>query len=254
MEAVLDLRAMYATSTKVFLMEAMGRHTGWIALSGSLILEQLPDTPLLILFPERTFKYQDFLKRVKENIAQYGYCVVVVAEGIKTPDGEYFAVARCNSEHIGWSQMGGAAMKLADWLRRDLDTKIHAAVPDYLQRSAAHLVSLTDWEMAYDAGRAAVEAAVQGHKGVLPVITQINNEPFEWNTRLVTFTEVAEAEQTVPDLFITADGYHVTHHALNYLRPLVAGERSVPWHHGLPDLKPVSIPMLIKRLPPWPGR
>ena len=251
LEAVLDLRAMYPTSTKVFVMEAMGRHTGWIAMSGALILEQLPDTPLLILFPERPFVYEDFLARVKEAISTYGYCVVVVGEGIKTPDGDFFAVARCNSEHIGWSQMGGAAMKLADWLRRDLDTKIHAAVPDYLQRSAAHLISLTDWEMAYDAGRAAVEAAAAGKSGILPVIKKVSDDPFEWEMAQVDFVTVAETEKSVPELFIAADGYHVTHHALNYLRPLVAGERPIPWHHGLPDLKPVHFPDVSRKLPDW---
>ncbi len=251
LEAVLDLRAMYPTSTKVFVMEAMGRHTGWIALSAALILEQLPETPLLILFPERAFVYEDLLDRVKDAIAEHGYCVVVVAEGIKTPDGEFFAVARSNSEHAEWSQMGGAAIKLADWLRRDLDTKVHVAVPDYLQRSAAHLVSLTDWEMAYDTGRAAVEAAVDGHSGVLPVIRKVADAPFEWDMTLVDFAAVAEAEQTVPDGFISADGYHATEVALGYLRPLVAGERPMLWHHGLPELRPVSFPSLRKKLPAW---
>lgn len=251
LEAVLDLRAMYPTSTRVFLMEAMGRHTGWIALAGSLILDQLPDTPLLTLFAERPFDYDAFLPRVRECIDRHGYCVIVVSEGIRTPDGDFFAVARCNSEHIGWSQMGGAAMKLADWLRRDLDTKIHAAVPDYLQRSAAHLVSLTDWEMAFEVGRTAVEAAAAGRNGVLPVIHKTADAPFEWDTRLIEIEAVADLERQVPDDFITLEGYHATSKALEYLRPLVAGERPVPWHHGLPDLRPVSFPPVPKKLPGW---
>lgn len=251
LEAALDLRAMYPTSTKVFLMETMGRHTGWLALAGSLVLDQLPDLPLLTLFPERPFHYEDFLARVQAHIAQSGYCVVVVGEGIKTPDGNFYAVARPNREHMSWSQMGGAACKLADELRRDLDTKIHVAIPDYLQRAAAHMVSLTDWEMAYEVGKAAVRAAVQGEHGKLPAIVKTLDEPFDWTTELVPFEQVADEERPVPDSFITADGYHVTHQALAYLRPLVAGERPLNWHHGLPDLKPVTFPPVTKRLPDY---
>ncbi len=251
LEAVLDLRAMYPTSTKVFLIETMGRHTGWLALAGSLILDLMPDTPLLTLFPERPFHYEDFLKRVKRQIAQSGYSVVIVGEGIKTPDGEFYAVARPNHAHMNWSQMGGAACKLADTLRHDLNTKVHVALPDYLQRSAAHLVSVTDWEMAYEVGKAAVMAAVQREHGKLPTIVKTLDEPFDWTTQLISIETVADLERPVPDAFITADGYHVTHQALRYLRPLVTGERPMSWHHGLPNLTPVTFPPVAKKLTPY---
>ncbi|HIQ39657.1 MAG TPA: 6-phosphofructokinase [Sulfurivirga caldicuralii] len=251
LEAALDLRAMYPTSTKVFIMEAMGRHTGWIALSGTLITENLPDVPLQILFPERPFDYDALLRRVKQDLSRHDHCVIVVAEGLRTADGELFAVARPNSLHRDWSQLGGAGIKLADELRRDLDTKVHVAVPDYLQRSAAHMVSLTDWEMAYDVGRAAVEAVLAGRTGVLPVIHKVAEDPFEWHTPYVDISTVANAERPVPPSFIREDGYGATQAAIDYLRPLIAGERPVFWHHGLPDLRPVQFPAVDKRCPPW---
>ncbi len=251
LEAALDLRAMYPTSTKIFLMEAMGRHTGWIALSAALVQDRLPDLPLLILFPERVFDYAQTLTRIRQCIAEYGYCVVIVGEGIKTANGQFYAVARPNREHMGWSQMGGAAIKLADELRRDLDTKIHAAVPDYLQRSAAHLVSRVDWTLAYDAGKASVEAAVRGEAGVLPIVVKTGENPFEWRFESCPLEKIADLEKTVPDEFITDDGYGATEAGKAYVRELIQGEHPIHWRDGLPDLYPLHLAALPRRLPDW---
>jgi len=251
LEAALDLRAMYPTSTRVFLMEAMGRHTGWIALSAALVHDRLPDLPLLILFPEHPFDYAATLDRVRACLKKHGHCVIVVGEGIKTPDGQFYAVARPNREHMGWSQMGGAAVKLADALRHDLDTKIHAAVPDYLQRSAAHVVSAVDWALAYDAGKASVEAAVRGESGVLPIVVKTGEKPFRWRFESCPLEKIADLEKTVPDAFISADGFGATEAGKAYVRELIRGERPLNWKDGLPDLYPLHLAALPRRLPAW---
>ena len=233
-EAALDVASMAESSTKVFIMEVMGRHAGWLAAASGLAREQREDAPHLILFAEHPFHRLEFIQRVQETVDRVGYCVVVASEGLRDPDGRLLSVAE-GSDVEDWIQLGGVAPNLAEMVRRDLGYKVHWALPDYLQRSARHLAAATDVEQAVAVGERAVELAVAGENGRMPVIRRESDEPYEWSVDAVDLARIADVETTVPEAFISEDGYHITEAARRYLRPLIAGEAHPPYAGGLPD-------------------
>jgi 6-phosphofructokinase 1 len=252
LEATQDIISMHETSTKFFIMETMGRNTGWLTLSAALIKDIIPDAPLIILPAERPFNEAAFLQKVEELIAEKGYCVCAVSEGLQTENGEYISIASIEHTHErDYVQLGGAGTTLSHIVAEHFESKTHCAIPDYLQRSASHMVSEMDWQMAYGAGKAAVEAALEGLHGVLPVIELRSREPFTWGFKTVDLNAVANLEKTVPDAFLTEDGMDVTAAALEYLRPLIQGERSVPFKNGLPDIPLIEFTTVDKQLTPF---
>lgn len=251
-EATLDIKSMQQTSTRFFVMETMGRNVGWLSLAPGLVQTAMPNIPLIILPAERAFKREAFLAKVEQLIAQHGYCVCSVSEGIRTEKGEYISIEGTEQSHgHTFTQLGGVSEKIAHLVAEQLNIKTHSANPDYLQRSASHLVSLTDWEMGYQAGQAAVEAALRGEHGVLPVIEMISEQPFSWRYKTVELHTVADLEKTVPDDFIQSDGMGITQQALDYLIPLVQGERPLPFKHGLPDITPLHFAKVSPQLKPF---
>lgn len=252
LEASMDLYSMHDTSTKFFVLEAMGRNVGWLTIAGGLVKNIIPDVPILILPAERRFNQAKFLARVEALVASHGYCVCIVSEGITDENGEYITIA--NVEHTStnsYTQLGGVAHTISKIVANELGYKTHSAVPDYLQRSASHLVSQTDWEMAYRAGKAAVKAALDGFHGVLPVIEVIDTCPLVWRYKNVDLMAVADLEKSVPDEFLTADGMDITQAALDYLTPLIKGERQLMYRHGLPDIAPLLFDSVAKQLPTY---
>jgi 6-phosphofructokinase 1 len=252
LEATLDLYSMHNTSTRFFCLEAMGRNVGWLALSGGLIKTIMPDVPLIILPAERAFDRQRFLDRVESLIEEKGYCVCVVSEGLRDEQDQYISIENVEHTHNNdYTQLGGVANTLAHLVAGTLGCKTHFAVPDYLQRSASHMVSQTDWEMAYRAGKAAVQAALDGHHGVLPVIEVIGHNPLVWRYRNVDLLEVGDLEKNVPDEFLTDDGMDITQAAMDYLHPLIKGERPIPYDQGLPAIRPLHFDQEPKALTPY---
>jgi len=252
LEATLDTISMHDTSTKFFIMETMGRNAGWLALSAGLIKDVIPDVPLIILPSERPFNQQAFMQKAEQFIAEKGYCVCAVSEGLQNENGDYLTIANIEHTHErDYTQLGGVGHAIARIVNDQYDIKTHCAIPDYLQRSASHLVSKTDWQMAYDAGKAAVEAAINGHHGVLPIIKVTSTEPLQWTFENVNLEEVANLEKTVPDEFITEDGMDLTPAALEYLRPLIQGERSAPFKNGLPNIPVIQFDCVAQQLPTY---
>lgn len=249
LEATQDLFSMHNTSTKFFAMEAMGRNAGWLALSGGLIKTVMPDVPLLVLPAERGFNRTTFLKRVEELMQTKGYCVCIVSEGLVDESGNYLSIENIEHTHNkDYTQLGGVAHTLSHLVAEHFNCKTHSAVPDYLQRSASHLVSQTDWEMAYRAGKASVQAAMDGLHGVLPVIEAVEMTPLVWRYNNVALEEVADLEKAVPDHFLTSDGMDITQEAIDYLLPLIQGERCPVFQNGLPDIGPLkfdSVPPVL---------
>ena len=233
-EAALDVESMARTSTKVFILEVMGRHAGWIAAAGGLAARRAGDAPHVILFPEVAFDQAKFLAKVKASVEKNGYCVVVVSEGVKGPDGKFLAEAG-TTDAFGHAQLGGAAPEVARIVKDGLGYKYHWAVADYLQRAARHIASKTDVEQAYAVGKAAVEFAVQGQNSVLPVIKRKSSKPYRWTIESAPLAAVANVEKKVPPSFITADGFGITAACRRYLAPLIAGEDYPPFKDGLPD-------------------
>ena len=232
-EAGFDVASMAKTSTKVFVMEVMGRHAGWIAAAGGLAHEKDGDAPHIILFPEIRFDQQDFLKRVKQCVEQYGYCAIVVSEGLSYPDGRFVAEAG-SRDAFGHAQLGGVAPVIADMIKQEHGFKYHWAVADYLQRAARHIASKTDVDQAYALGKAAVDMALAGDNAVMPTIERVSDDPYEWRIGKAQLSEIANVEKMMPRDYITSDGYGITDACRTYLQPLIQGEDYPPYKNGLP--------------------
>jgi 6-phosphofructokinase 1 len=250
-EASLDVESMCESSTKVFIIEVMGRHAGWIAAAGGLAARKAGDPPHLILFPEIAFDEARFLARVKACVERVGYCTVVASEGLKHPDGRFLAEAG-TIDAFGHSQLGGVAPCLAQLVKSKLGYKYHWALPDYLQRSARHLASKTDADQAYAVGKAAVEYALAGRNAVMPVIVRTSDAPYRWKIEPAPLTKVANHEKKLPKNFITRDGYGITAAARRYLEPLIRGEDPPKFgRDGLPDYVRLGNAAMPKKLPPY---
>ncbi|EGG98123.1 6-phosphofructokinase [gamma proteobacterium IMCC2047] len=247
-EASLDIESMYETSTKVFIIEVMGRHAGWIAAAGGLASEKAGDPPHIILFPEIAFNKEAFLGRVQKAVDEQGYCVVVASEGAQYEDGTFVADAGMK-DAFGHTQLGGVASTLANMVRDGLGLKYHYAIADYLQRSARHISSKTDVDQAYAVGKAAVELAIEGKNAVMPVIVREADAPYTWHIGEAPLSEVANVEKMMPRSFITEDGFHITDEARAYLQPLIQGEAYPPYENGLPKYVKLKNQLAEKKLP-----
>src|SRR6188768_2921433 len=208
-EAALDVASMARTSTRVFVLEVMGRHAGWIAAAGGLAGEGPADAPHVILFPEIPFDETAFLARVKDSVEKYEYCVVVVSEGAQYADGRFLAEAG-GKDAFGHAQLGGVAATVAQLVKAKLGFKFHYAIADYLQRAARHIASKVDVEQAYAMGKAAVELALKGENAVMPTIVRKSSKPYRWGVGKVALAEVANKEKMMPRNFITEDGFGIT--------------------------------------------
>lgn len=233
LEAALDVASMAESSTKVFILEVMGRHAGWIAAAGALAGRTDEEPPHLILFPEVAFEQSSFLARVKFAVEHYGYAVIVASEGVQNKAGEFLSSS--SKDAFGHAQLGGVAPILANLIKENLGYKYHWAVADYLQRSARHIASKTDVEQAYAVGQAAVEFALAGKNAVLPIIIRESNSPYAWRVGEGKLSEVANIEKPLPKDFISEDGYGVTQKCREYLEPLIEGEDYPPYKHGVPE-------------------
>ncbi|HEY4555102.1 MAG TPA: 6-phosphofructokinase [Lysobacter sp.] len=251
-EAALDVAAMASTSTKVFVYEAMGRHAGWLAASAGLAGKGPDDAPHLILFPERVFDEAAFFEQVRAVVERVGYCVVVASEGIQTADGRFVADAGGGKDSFGHTQLGGVASHLAGRVKDALGYKVHWTLPDYLQRSARHLASATDLKQAQAVGKAAVEFALKGMNGVMPVIVRTSDAPYRWKIEAAPLSEIANHEKKMPDEFIREDGFGITDAARRYLEPLIRGEAPPPYgRDGLPKYVALRNVMRPKVLADW---
>ncbi|MEO5622257.1 MAG: 6-phosphofructokinase [Dokdonella sp.] len=250
-EASLDVESMCETSTKVFIIEVMGRHAGWIAAAGGLAARKAGEPPHLILFPEIAFDEAQFLKRVKACVERVGYCTVVASEGLKNPQGSFLAEAG-TTDAFGHTQLGGVAPFLAHLVKQKLGYKYHWALPDYLQRSARHLASKTDVDQAYAVGKAAVEYALAGMNAVMPVITRTSDAPYRWKVEPAALAKIANREKKLPKNFISRDGYAITAAARRYLEPLIRGESPPPYgRDGLPAYVRTKNSLLRRKLPAY---
>ena len=232
-EAALDVASMAETSTKVFILEVMGRHAGWIAAAGGLAGKNPEDAPHIILFPEIPFKKREFLKKVRQCVNDYGYCVIVVSEGAQFANGKFLA-DQGTRDAFGHAQLGGVAPVVATMVRDNLGFKYHYAIADYLQRSARHIASDTDVKQAYAVGKKAVEYALQGKTAVMPVIKRVSETPYRWKIESAPLGRIANKEKMLPRRYITKDGFGITEACRRYLQPLIKGENYPPYINGLP--------------------
>jgi 6-phosphofructokinase 1 len=246
LEASFDVRSMAKTSTKIFVLEVMGRHAGWIAAAGGLIEDQ--NIPVVILFPEVEFNQEKFLANVDAKVKEYGFCTIVVSEGVHWPDGRFLA-EQGTRDSFGHAQLGGAAPVVANIIKDALGYKFHWAVADYLQRAARHLSSKSDVEQAYALGEAGVKFALEGDNAIMPTVDRISNNPYEWKIGKAPLSEVANVEKMMPMDFITEDGFGITQKCKDYLLPLIEGEDYPPYENGLPKYVVLKNQSVAKKLP-----
>ena len=246
-EAALDVESMHESSTKVFILEVMGRHAGWIAGSSCLAQDSHPGAPHIILLPEVSFNQSKFLKKVKDTVKKHGFCVIVASEGIKNAKGKFLAESD-SKDAFGHSQLGGVAPRLADLVNNKLKLKNHWAVADYLQRSASHLSSGIDRAHAYEVGKKAVQYALQGLNGVMPVIKRKSSMPYKWEVVSAPLTKIANVEKKLPAGFISKDGMGMTKKARSYFQPLIEGKvadiKNIKYQAG-------KMEMVTKKLKAW---
>lgn len=249
-EAALDVASMYQTSTRVFILEVMGRHAGWIAAASALAATEQGDAPHLILFPEIAFDQQRFLDKVAATVKKHGFCVVVASEGTQYADGRFLADSQV-TDAFGHKQLGGVAPMLATLVREHLGLKFHWAVADYLQRSARHIASAVDVEQAYAVGKAAVELALGGANAVMPAIIRGKGQRYRWSIEPAPLNKVANVEKKMPRRFIDREGFGVSRAGLAYLQPLIEGEAYPPYRNGMPQYARLKKVMVEKRLPDY---
>jgi 6-phosphofructokinase len=248
-EASLDVESMASSSTKVFVLEVMGRHAGWIAAAGGLAAREAGDPPHVILFPEVPFREREFLQKVKQSVDDFGYCTIVVSEGVRDAKGQFLADAGTR-DAFGHAQLGGVAPVVANLVKDKLGYKYHWAVSDYLQRSARHVASKVDVAQAYAVGAAAVEFAIAGKTGVMPVIKRLSDRPYRWEIAEASLGRLANREKMMPKSFISKDGFGITAAARRYLGPLIEGEDYPPYGpDGLPKYVKMKKVLVEKKLP-----
>jgi 6-phosphofructokinase 1 len=246
LEASYDVRSMAATSTKIFVIEVMGRHAGWIAAAGGLVEDD--GIPVVVLFPEVEFDQAKFLAKVKSKVEEHGYCTIVVSEGCHWPDGKFLA-EQGTRDAFGHAQLGGAAPVVANMIKEAHGYKFHWAVADYLQRAARHLASASDVEQAYALGKAAVEKAVEGKNSIMPTVVRESSSPYKWSIGEAPLSEVANVEKMMPIEFITGDGFGITAACKEYLYPLIQGEAYPPYRaNGMPDYVTLKLASVAKKL------
>ena len=247
-EAALDVASMCETSTKVFVLEVMGRHAGWIAAAAALAQDEPGDPPHIILLPEVPFHQGRFLKKVKDTVKNQGYCVIVVSEGAQYKNGTFLADAG-GKDAFGHTQLGGVAPMIAELVKQKLGYKYHWAVADYLQRAARHIASATDVEQAYALGAAAVKFAVAGKTAVMPTIVRTKDKPYRWKIGEAKLSRVANIERKMPKSYISKDGFGITGAARKYLEPLIGGEDYPTYKNGLPQYVKLKNQLVKKKLP-----
>ena len=250
MEASLDVESMSETSTKVFILEVMGRNAGWMAASSALAKNSSTDAPHIILLPEVTFNQQKFISKVKNIVKSKGYCVIVASEGVKNSKGNFLAESD-RKDAFGHTQLGGVAPYLSSLINTKLKLKNHWAVSDYLQRSARHIASKTDLLHAEAVGIHAVRYAVKGMNGVMPVIVRGKGEKYTWSIEPAPLSKIANVEKKLPKSFISKDGFNVNAKAIKYLQPLILGEAYPKFLNGIPKLEKLKLIEVKKKLPKW---
>jgi 6-phosphofructokinase 1 len=248
LEATFDVRSMAKTSTKVFVLEVMGRHAGWIAAAGAMASTKSAELPIVVLFPEVLFDQKKFMAKVESLVKKFGYCTVVVSEGCHWPDGKFLA-EQGTRDAFGHAQLGGAAPVVANMIKDALGYKFHWGVADYMQRAARHIASKSDVDQAYAVGKAAVEYALKGHNSVMPTIDRVSDKPYKWKVGMASLAKVANVEKMMPNNFISPDGFGITEKCRTYLAPLIKGEDYPPYQDGLPKYVTLKNAPVTRKLP-----
>ena len=251
LEASLDVKSMCETSTKVFILEVMGRHAGWLAASAGVIKEKAGDAPHLILFPEIQFNQSSFLKKVKETTIKYGYCVIVASEGIKDNENKFLSDSG-SKDSFGHAQLGGVAPVLSSIITNKLKYKVHWAVSDYLQRAARHIASTVDVDQAYALGLESIKVAKFDNNNIMLTIKSTKiKQKYKWSISSTNLNNVANVEKMLPKNFIKSNGFEITRSCKEYISNLIQGEDYPSYDNGVPQYAKLECKTIKKKLPAY---
>jgi len=248
LEATKDLKSMSASSTKVFILESMGRHAGWLAASSALSRVNGEAGPSVILLPEIPFSEEAFLTRVEEEIRTKGFCSVVASEALKDDNGDFISTAGY-TDSFGNVQLGKICFTLEKIVREKLNVKVHTGLPDYLQRSSRHIASLADWQDAIEAGARSVFWMVHDRlSDMMTVIIRDMSTPYIRHFDFVPLSKIAGKTRTLPAEYIDAEALNVTEGFMEYALPLIKGEAPDNYHLGIPVYANLKYVMEKKRI------
>jgi 6-phosphofructokinase 1 len=253
MEVGIDVGSMATDDGSCCIVEVMGRSAGWIA-AGTVLAKRgnAAAPPHIILLPEIRYSIDEVMAKIKETVASYGYCVMVVGEGIRDKNGEEIGADKTRLDAFGHPVLAGAAEKIKEYVQGQLNTKTRTVLLGYAQRAAAHFASLTDANNGFACGEAAVRAAIAGQSGYMVKIVR-DLQPdgaIKWGTGLQPLGEVANVEHFIPREWVSEDGMLPNEKFVEYARPLVEGEVKPPMEGGLPKYVTLEKVMVEKKLPP----
>ena len=219
----------------VVIVEIMGRHAGWLAASAALATAY-GSGPDLIYLPECDFDMDQFLADVDRLVKKNGKVFVAVSEGIHYADGSFVSEAKTSAtDGFGHAQLGGLAGLLAEIVKEHTGAKVRGIELSLLQRCGAHLASATDIDEAFNAGKVAVEKAVEGETGYMVAFERENIDgAYHCAYRLLPLESVANFEKKVPQEWINAEHNGLTDEFIDYVLPLIQGEPEIPKVDSLP--------------------
>ena len=252
MEVGLDVASMATDDGSCCIIEVMGRSAGWIAAGTVLAKRGNPaNPPHIILVPEIRYDVDEVMARVRETIANYRYCLMVVGEGIRDRNGEEIGADKSRLDAFGHPVLAGAAEKIKEYIQGKLNTKTRTVLLGYAQRAAEHFASLTDSNNAFCCGEAAVKAAIAGQSGfMVKIVREQPNGSLHWTTGLQPLGDIANVEHLVPREWISEDGCLPNEKFVEYARPLIEGDVKFPIDGGLPKYVTLEKSKVEKKLPP----
>jgi len=217
---------------KITIVEIMGRHAGWLTAS-SAIASLSGYGPDLIYLPEIPFDVEQFKKDVQEVYEKTNQCLVAVSEGITNKDGDFISSSSALKDAFGHFQLGGVAPKLANIIDSEMKYKARSIELSTIQRSAAHLQSLTDVQEAIEVGRKGVKSALEGVSDVMITMLRKNQKEYEIEYTTHPLKDVANVERVVPKEMINKEENGMTQAFFDYVLPLIQGEHPSGFKDGI---------------------
>jgi len=208
----------------VTIVETMGRHVGWLCASSALA-RKTGEAPHLIYLPEISFDDQKFLEDVREQLARHPAVVIAISEGIRRASGEFVCEDKSNVEvdAFGHKRMSGASRVLEALISNNIDCKVRSIDLSLMQRCAGHLASSVDLSESKTLGAMAINRALEGVRGEVPVLRRISSDPYRVEYSTVRASTIANQEKAVPREWINERGNFVTDDLIRYVTPLLGG-------------------------------
>lgn len=220
----------------VTVIEIMGRNAGWLTAATALARTEYSTAPDLIYLPEKAFDIDQFIERIQTLQKNKKNIIVAVSEGIRNKDGDYIAAAISGTnDAFGHAKLSGVGKTLEHILSDRLGCKVRSIELNVLQRSAAHVASLTDIDEAFLVGQKAVEFALEGQSCKMVAIRRLEGDSYRSDAVAIDIKSAANKEKQVPNDFINEAGDDVTEAFIRYARPLIIGEPNITYMNGVPQ-------------------